>query len=192
MASWEVGAIASAVIALAYLAIGLTILRGLRHGRQLRTNRLGLATAAIFISCSIGHAAHLYHIAEVMAQGRLSAERLGLVYDWHLVGIDVATGAVAVWYLTLRSQYRRLLLRPTLFPDLDAARARAVELNDAVVQELVTARYAFQLGESAVGEAAVDRALERATALVHDALGEGGQAPHEPDAPDVARGPARA
>jgi hypothetical protein len=173
METWQVGAVANGIITVGYLLIGVTIARGLAASRQLRTNRLGLATACIFISCGLGHGAHLVHIIDEASAGLASQMTLRQVYDWHIVAVDVMTAGVAIWYWSLRSQYRRLLRGTALFEDIDGARRRAVELHDEVVQELATARYALDLGEAQRGRAALDRAFDRATDIVNDQLRPG-------------------
>lgn len=51
------GTAANAVIMGAYLAVSATIARSLVVTGQLRGNRLGAATAAIFLTCGLGHGA---------------------------------------------------------------------------------------------------------------------------------------
>ena len=58
-----VSAAADLVVSLAYLAISLTILRPLVRTGQVRSNKLGTATALIFFTCSVGHGLHVVHAA---------------------------------------------------------------------------------------------------------------------------------
>jgi hypothetical protein len=168
--SWQIGATANAVLTVAYFLIAATILRGLVQRRQLATNRLGAATAAIFATCGIGHGVHLLHVLQAVAAGPAGVAAISHVYDWHLAAVDVVTATVAVAYWSLRSQLRTLVDRWALFPDLEGPRRRAIELNDAVVQELVAARYALDLGELERGRAGVERALDQALDLVNHSL----------------------
>jgi diguanylate cyclase (GGDEF)-like protein/PAS domain S-box-containing protein len=92
------GIAANLIIACAYFAISFLVLNGLRRGGQLRSNRLGLATGAIFFSCGLGHAIHFEHgLVGYMA------------FDWHLALWDLTTAVVAVTYLSLRRSYGALL-----------------------------------------------------------------------------------
>jgi signal transduction histidine kinase len=169
---WQVAAAANGVIAVAYLCISATIGHGLMRGGQLRTNRLGLATTFIFATCGLGHLAHLSHITSAVAAGPVAMASLSSLYDWHLVVVDGVTAMVAIWYWTLRSQYRALL-GVSLFTDIDAHRRQAVLLHDAVVQDLAAARYALQLHEPEASAEALERALDRAIAIVGDLLPSG-------------------
>jgi hypothetical protein len=52
---WMLGSAANLVIAVAYLAISWAILGPLLRTGQVRANRLGTATAAIFFTCAVHH-----------------------------------------------------------------------------------------------------------------------------------------
>ncbi|MBV9484857.1 MAG: hypothetical protein JO246_02245, partial [Frankiaceae bacterium] len=59
---WHIGLVANALVALAYLAIAYAIVKPLIESRQLRTNALGAATAAIFFTCAVHHGGHTVHM----------------------------------------------------------------------------------------------------------------------------------
>ena len=56
---WMVGAAMNGVILVAYVAICITIARGLLRSGQWRSNPLALATSAIFFTCGVHHGAHV-------------------------------------------------------------------------------------------------------------------------------------
>ena len=62
MSSWQVGLVCNAVIMIAYLGISLAIVVPLTRSHQLRSNPLGAATAAIFLTCAVHHGVHSVHI----------------------------------------------------------------------------------------------------------------------------------
>ena len=53
--TWEISAAANAVIGIAYLVIAYIILGGLIRTNQLTSNKLGLATGLIFLTCGVHH-----------------------------------------------------------------------------------------------------------------------------------------
>jgi hypothetical protein len=170
--AWSLGLAASLVIMFAYGAISLTIARSLDRSNQLRTNRLGTATAAIFGTCAIGHGFHALHLIGWLDSSIVSEARAS--YDWHLAGIDLLTAGVGVWYWSLRSAYHAVLEGPALFSDLEESRRRALELNDTVVQALTTASFAVELGQRERAKAAVDDALTRTRGIIDGLLAEAG------------------
>ena len=124
-------------IAVAYLAIGLTIAMGLRRTDQHRSNKLGVATALILLSCSAGHFGHLIRLLTV------SGGALG--YDRHLAVFDIATAAIAIRYWGLRRLYGQLLLKtPAMSTDEDEER-RTAEMQDARDLAEETSRLKSQL-----------------------------------------------
>ena len=107
----------NAVIAAAYFGIFAVILNGLRRSGQLRSNRLGFATAAIFFSCGMGHLLHVDHLL-APSLGWAEAEQTRAGIDWHLAVWDTVTAVVAYTYWGLRKNYGQLLLGPAIFDDL--------------------------------------------------------------------------
>lgn len=163
--TWKLAVLANGVVWLAYLMIGITIMRALWRTGQLRTNLLGLATGLIFLSCAGGHGEHVLHL---LVTDTSAAARS--VYDWHLLAVDMSTAVIGVWYWTLRSHYRTVLDGPSLFADVKARQRQALEINDNIVQGLSVARYAFESGEHDDGMAALDRTLGSARELMGDLL----------------------
>ncbi|MEA2154203.1 MAG: hypothetical protein QOE11_343 [Solirubrobacteraceae bacterium] len=115
--AWRIDLVTNAVIAVAYFGIFAVIFKGLRRSGQLHSNRLGLATAAIFFSCGMGHLLHVDHLVAPSFGWALASEtRAGV--DWHLALWDGITAGVAVTYFCLRKSYGQLLLGPAIFDDL--------------------------------------------------------------------------
>lgn len=158
-----IGTAANAVIMVSYLAVSAMIARSLVSTRQLRTNRLGVATAAIFLTCALGHGAHAVHL---VSHG--GAHALG--YDWHVGIVDAMTAGVGVWYWSLRSAYGVLLARSTLFDDLHERRRSAMEINDDVVQGLAVAKHALERGDGGLAHDAIADSLSAATRIAAELL----------------------
>ncbi len=115
---WLVYLCANAIVAGAYFTIFSIVARGLARSGQLWTNRLGMATAAIFFSCGMGHLIHVEHL--------FTDPATRTVVDWHLAGWDLVTACVAIFYLSLRRSYGKLLDSPTMFDDAVRSRADAL------------------------------------------------------------------
>lgn len=114
-----VASVANAVVVLTYLAISLTIARGLWTSGQWRTNKLGMATSAIFFTCALGHAAHAIAAIEAPLRGEPVHEHpdapgLGPAGAFW----DLVTAVVAIWYWSLRSRFPALVRGAAVFEDL--------------------------------------------------------------------------
>ncbi|MGN6162034.1 MAG: putative bifunctional diguanylate cyclase/phosphodiesterase [Marmoricola sp.] len=118
MAWWELSALFNGVIALCYLGISWTILKGLRDTRQMRSNHLALATAGIFFTCAVHHGSHTVHmLLPLVGWGVAEGEDMRRAFDSNMVVWDLVGAAVAAYYLTLRRSYGRLLTSPQMFED---------------------------------------------------------------------------
>ena len=107
---------ANAAISLAYLAISLLIVVPTARSRELGSNKLALATALIFFSCSVGHGLHAVQPMLAVLSGDLAAAEH--MNSWWLASWHTITAGVAVYYLTLRRLYGGLLSSAPLFHDL--------------------------------------------------------------------------
>ena len=171
--TWEVSAGANVVIGVAYLAIAYIIVSGLIKTGQVSTNRLGLATGLIFLTCGVHHGAHSVHML-LPSVGIEDPQGLALREAWHwpMVGWDVLGAAVAVFYLSLRGSYASVLRGAQLFEDLKARERQAVEINDNIVQGLSVAKYALDQGHDEKSRRAVEDTLKHARELITELLGE--------------------
>src|SRR4051794_37559762 len=167
------GAACNAVIAIAYFMISYAIARPLVVSRQLTTNALGAATAAIFLTCAGHHGAHFVHMLMPYAgvdlvQGTAMRKAWGPgLALWGLVG-----AVVAVYSWTLRGGFGGDCASPQLFKDQVEREQRALELNDAVLQGMVVARMALDLGERKRGMEALDSSIASASQMITDLIGD--------------------
>ena len=120
--TWQLGAALNAAIGLSYLAISWLIVSGLRRAGQLRSNRLALATAAIFLTCGVHHGGHTLHMLGPL----FGADPAGLAFrravTWQMDVWDLLGAAAAIYYLSLRRAYVRLLDQPEMFENLERRR----------------------------------------------------------------------
>jgi signal transduction histidine kinase len=165
--AWVPAATANVVVALAYVSIGVHILRGVHAGGSWRTNPLAVATGLIFLSCAAGHAGHVSHLLDPG-----SREASLAVYDSHLIVIDAVTAGIAIRYWLLRNRFPALVRGAAVFEDLSARRREALDLHDQVVQQLATAKLAFELGEHERGMTALEDGLAASRGIVSDLVGD--------------------
>ena len=116
---WIVGLIANAVIGVAYFMITFVIVAPLIRTRQLRSNPLGGATGAIFLTCAVHHSVHAFHMAMPwfgvdLQQGGAMRQAWG----WQLALWDVVGALVAIYYWSLRRSYGSLMQGAQLFDDM--------------------------------------------------------------------------
>jgi hypothetical protein len=171
--TWQVITAANAVVALAYLAIATIIFRGLRGGDQLWSNRLGTATAFIFLTCGVHHGSHSVHML-LPSFGVDDPQALALREGWHWPSAvwDVFAAGVGVYYLSLRKSYASVLRGAQMFEDLRERERQAVEINDNIVQGLTVAKYALEVGRDDQSRKAVEDTLRKSQELISQLLGD--------------------
>ena len=171
--SWQIGAVANAVTAVAYVAIALVILTPLVQTKQLRTNPLGLATAGIFFTCAVHHGHHALHMGlPLIGQEVEVGTALRSAWRWDIAIWDVVTASVAIVYWMQRKTYGSLMRGAQLFDDLHEKQRQALEINDNIVQGLTVAQMALELNHSERSEEAIANALIAARGIITDLLGE--------------------
>jgi hypothetical protein len=170
--SWQVGTICNAVVAAAYFLIALTIALPLARSHQLRTNPLGAATAAIFVTSAVHHAAHAIHL---LLPSLWADDAAGIAmrqaWSWPLVTWDLISAGVAIYYWTLRRHYSSLVRGAQLFEDVRQREQQALELNDSVLQGLVVAKMALDLDDPAKAGRALESSIDAASRMITDLLG---------------------
>jgi len=176
----------AAVISLAYLAISWTILGGVLRSNQLRTNPLAVATGLIFFSCGVGHFLHGSHafLAYVGFHDGGAAVGRQLFSGWEMWGWEIFTGAVAVWYWSLRHRFPALLRGTALFEDMRQRQREALQINDNIVQGLAKAKLNFELGRTNEGMAEIEATLKASRTIISSLVGPPAsekQAPLESD-----------
>jgi len=173
--TWQLVTAADLVAACAYLAIGYLVAAPLTRSGQLRTNRLGAATALIFLAAAGYHA--LQALDMLLPSLGVSHHR-GLLmrraWDWHDVAWNLLVAAVGVYYLSLRGSYASVLRGAQMFEDLKVRERQALEINDGIVQGLTVAKYALSIGSDEHSRQAIEDTLKRARAIITDLLGEPG------------------
>jgi hypothetical protein len=169
---WILGLIANAVVAVAYVSISTVIARALIRSGQIRSNPLGAATAGIFGTCGVHHGMHTVHMA--LPWFGMELERglaMRAAYDLPMAAWDVVAAAVGVYYWSLRRQYGPLMRGAKLFEDLRQREQQALELNDTVLQGLVVAKLALDLGDRDRASAALQESIASASTIITDLLG---------------------
>lgn len=147
---WQAAVVLNGIIAVCYVAIAFLIGQGLLRTRQLTTNSLAVATAAIFLTCAAHHLHHATHLV-LSFGGHGGPEQLFAVRDvfgeWHTVAIDGVGAVVAMAYLGLRRNYKTLLNTPQMFDDR-VRRAAEQRLRELAFTDLLTGipnRAAYQV-----------------------------------------------
>lgn len=170
---WVLATVANLVVATAYFAIVWAILRPLVKTKQVRSNLLGTATAAIFFTCAVHHGGHSVHmLLPAIGLEEHSGLHLREAFDWHQAAWDVVTAFVGIWYWTLRSHYAPLMRGAALFADMKERQRQALEINDNIVQGLAVAKLALELDERETSHEALESALTSARQIISDLLGE--------------------
>lgn len=170
---WQLGLVANLMIAISYVGIAGAILGPLVRTGQLRSNRLGLATACIFVTCAVHHGGHVLHMTlPSLGLDQVGGHAMRAAFDWHMVAWDFVGAVIAVHYWGLRRTYGALMTGAKLFDDFRERQRQAVELNDNIVQGLVAAQLALSLDEKEMGAEAVAATLANARAIITGLLGE--------------------
>jgi succinate dehydrogenase/fumarate reductase cytochrome b subunit len=168
---WGLGLAGNAVVAVAYLAIATVIAGALMRSGQLRSNPLGAATAAIFVTCAVHHGSHSVHMAlPWLGIGTERGLAMRASYDVTMATWDVVTAAVGVYYWSLRRSYAPMMRGAKLFDDVRQREQQALELNDNVLQGLVVARLALDLGQHDKAREALESSIGSAGAIISDLL----------------------
>ncbi len=153
VSGWVTSVILNVCIAVAFAGISYTALSGLIVTRQLRSNALGAATAAMFASCAISHATHgLHMVFPIFGIDVANGLSMRDAIDWHLNAVDSVTAAVAVWYWTLRPKFAALLDGGLLFSDLQKRfdhQSRALETKGRLADTLQRALAPIELPTTA-------------------------------------------
>jgi hypothetical protein len=171
--TWQLSTAANLIIGIAYLAIAYIIIGGLMRTHQLTTNKLGLATGLIFLTCGVHHGTHAFHML-LPSFGVDDQNAINLRNSWHWPSVawDLVGAAVALYYLSLRGSYASVLRGAQLFEDMKVRERQALEINDNIVQGLSVAKYSLDQGQDDKSRAAVEDTLKKARALITELLGE--------------------
>jgi hypothetical protein len=170
---WQAAVAANLVTSVAYLLIAGAIVVPLIHTKQVRSNQLGMATAAIFFTCAVHHGSHSVHmLLPIFGLETHAGYSLRAAFEWHIVIWDIVTAAVGFYYWTLRRTYGPLMRGASLFEDLKEKQRRALEINDNIVQGLVVAETALAFDQRDLSREALATTLTAARQIITDLLGE--------------------
>ncbi len=170
---WKIGTAANLVVMVMYFAIVAAILVPLIKEQQLRANRLGAATAAIFFTCAVHHGSHSVHmLLPTFGIDAASGYAMRDAFDLTQVIWDLVTAAMGIYYWTLRRTYGSLMSGAKLFEDMRERQKQALEINDNIVQGLATAKLALELDQHAVTREALESTLASARGLITELLGD--------------------
>jgi hypothetical protein len=165
---WTATAAANAIVSVAYFVIAALIGRGLVNGGEWRRNRLALTTAGIFFTCALGHGFHLAHLLDDGAHHGGIRDVLG---TWPMAVIDSSTAVVAIAFLVQRLiADRGAATGNQMYEDLRERRQTALDLNDDVIQGIVTAKLALDLGDPEEARLSLERTLASSRELVGQLL----------------------
>ncbi|MGK2947281.1 MAG: hypothetical protein ACSLFP_01790 [Acidimicrobiales bacterium] len=170
---WQIAATANGVVSVAYLLIAYAIAAPLVQTQQLRSNKLGAATAAIFFTCAVHHGSHSVHMF-LPSLGLYGDHGLAMreVFDWHYAIWDVITAMAGVYYWSLRRHYGELMRGAALFADLKERERQALQIHDEVVQGLVVAKMALDLDQTEQSKEVLAATLASASGIIDDLIGK--------------------
>ena len=169
--TWQVVTAANLVVGITYLAISWIIGSGLTRTGQIWTNKLGLATALIFLTCGVQHAAHAIHmLVPLIGIDDPAALAMRAAWHWENAVWDVFGAAVGLYYLSLRGAYASVLRGAALFEDMKVRERQAAEINDSIVQGLAIAKYALDEGKDEQTRVAIESSLQQAKTLISELL----------------------
>lgn len=175
---WWVTVAANGVMVTVYALVAIGMIRAIIDGRQLRSNPLLTATAAIFVTCTLGHGSHMAHAliptaavwgatGELPPDAAIAAE----FGDPRLLVWDSVTAVVAVYFYTLRNRFAIVYKGAALCEDMEKRERQALEMHDGIVQGLAQAKLALDLGQREEGYQAIQRTLTASRRIMTDVLG---------------------
>ena len=136
---------------------------------------IGLYHDRLAWAAGVGYVTFFYLVLALQAPQLVYPPGLptGEVVRWSLAlwGASLLTAGLALveWRLSATAQVESSALSVALAESSDRQR-QATELHDTVVQELVTAKYALQAGESDLAERALSTALEHTQGMIDSLL----------------------
>lgn len=170
---WTITATANVVMVVVYAWIAAIMIQGIRDGSQWRSNPLAVATAAIFVSCTIGHGLHLLHVLPPFSilDPAAAAAAQATFADWRLLAWDVATAITAIAYWLLRSRLAIVYEGTSLCEDMEERQRQAALLHDRVVEGLDRAKAQLAAGDREGSLRTMTMTLEEGKHVITTLLG---------------------
>jgi hypothetical protein len=172
--TWGIGLVANLVVTAAYLLGALAVAVPLVRAGRLRVDRLAAATVALLLTGAVHHAV----VSVQLLLPAFDPDRtLGLAtrdaWGWPLaVGDVVVAGAGLLYWSRRRSSPDDTGPAPARAESAGGiGEQQALELNDNVLQGLVVARMALDLGDVEKADRALGAAIDSASRIVTDLLG---------------------
>lgn len=175
---WMAAAGANAVMVVLYAAIAAMIIHGLQAGKQWRTNPVAVATAAVFVSCTIGHGLHLAHVLPPLStlEPAEAAAARAMFADPRLIAWDVFTAGTAIVFWTLRSRLAVVYNGAALCEDLEERERQAALLHDRVMLGIERAEASLAKGEREEALRMLGTTLDESKTIITTLLGTRGTA----------------
>lgn len=176
---WMLAAGANAFMVLIYAWIATIMIRGIQDGHQWRSNPIAVATAGVFVSCTIGHGLHLAHVLPPLSllQPAEAAAARAMFADWRLIAWDGFTAATAIGYWFLRGRLVAVYAGASLGEDFQERERQAALIHERVVTGLDRAQAQFDAGDRAAGMETLARTLEEGKGVITTLLGKPGVRP---------------
>lgn len=173
---WVLTATANTVMVVIYAIIATIMIRGIQAGNQWRSNPIAVATAAVFVSCTISHGFHVLHVVppySTLYPAQAAAAR-AMFADPALLTWDAFTAIVAVWYFMMRNRLAIVYQGASLCEDLTERQKQAEILNAKVVEGLATAEAALTNGNREEGVTLLEKTLNDSKEIITTLLGTKG------------------
>lgn len=177
---WMVTVASNTIMILVYGLMSIGMIRAIIDGAQLVSNPLLTATAAVFVTCTLGHGAHLMHglFATYSFWGIEGASAMDAVRakfgDPRLLYWDAFTAMTAIYFFTLRSRLAIVYRGAALCEDMSRREEQAIVLNEDIVQGLTQAKLAIETGHHEEGRHAIDRTMRASRRMITEMLGAEG------------------
>lgn len=171
---WWIGLVMSATTGVAFGAVAVVLLINAIKTKQVKNNPLGVATVILYLTCAGGHLVHSLQLAEVPL-GAATAFGLAAQAEyshWHTWALEITTAVAGIVYWMMRHRFPALVSGAAIYEDLRIRQRRALEIHDNIVQGLVRAKLALDMGMKREGDEAVDETLEKARHIITEMLGK--------------------
>lgn len=176
---WMVAAGANVFMVAIYAGIATIMIRGIHDGHQWRSNPIAVATAAVFVSCTVGHGLHLAHVLpplSVIEPAEAAAAR-AMFADWRLIAWDAITAGTAIGYWFLRGRLVAVYGGASLSEDLQERHRQAALIHERVVAGLDQAQAELDAGQREKGLATLAKTLDEGKEVITTLLGKPGVRP---------------